>query len=140
MPISESHVGRTYEPTPPYEVSTAKITEFARAIGDDNPAYFGESPVAPPTFLAIVAARAWDRMFDDEELGMALKRVVHGEQAFTHQRPLRPGDVIQATLTIDKVRVRGAMEFVTVTVTIATTAGEPVCHTTSTLVHSREAA
>ncbi len=140
MPISEAHVGRTYPPTPPYEVSAAKIVEFAAAIGDPNPAYAGESPIAPPTFVAVVAARAWDRLFDDPDLGLALHRVVHGDQAFTYTRPLRAGDVITATLRIDRVRVRGPVEFVGVTVDVATAAGEPVCATTSTLVHTREVA
>ncbi len=140
MPISESHVGRSYEPTEPYEVSAAKIHDFARALGDANPAYAGPTPIAPPTFVAVVAARAWDRMFDDPDLGMALHRVVHGEQAFTIVRPLRAGDVITGRLTIDRVRVRGQLEFVGVTVDVATTDGELVCSTTSTLVHTREMA
>ena len=33
-------------------VSAAKIAEFARALGDDNPAYAGDAPIAPPTFAA----------------------------------------------------------------------------------------
>lgn len=140
MPISESHVGRTYDPTAPYEVSRAKIAEFAAALGDQNPAYGGESPVAPPTFAAIVAARAWDALFADPELGLALHRVVHGDQTFSYDRALRAGDVIEATLSIDRVRLRGAMEFVGVSVDIATTAGEHIATTTSTLVHTREAA
>lgn len=139
MPINESHVGRTYPPTPAYEVSRAKIAEFAAALGDTNPAYAGHTPIAPPTFVAVVAARAWDRMFADPELGMALHRVVHGEQAFTYDRPLRAGDLITATLTIDRVRVRGPVEFVGVTVDVATTDGDHVCSTTSTLVHTRPA-
>ena len=35
MPITADHAGRRYPPTPPYEVSAAKIAEFARALGDD---------------------------------------------------------------------------------------------------------
>ncbi len=140
MPISESHVGRTYPPTEPYQVSRAKIAEFAAALGDPNPAYAGPDPVAPPTFAAVVGARAWDQLFADPELGLALHRVVHGEQSFDHARPLRAGDEITATLTIEKVRTRGPLAFVTVVVDIATTAGEHVCASRSTLVHTEEAA
>jgi hypothetical protein len=38
MPITEQHAGRTYPPTQAYEVSATKIGEFARALGDNNPA------------------------------------------------------------------------------------------------------
>ena len=56
MPISAEHAGRTYDPAPAYRVSRAKIAEFARAIQDENPAYFGDHPIAPPTFAAVIAA------------------------------------------------------------------------------------
>ena len=52
MPITAEHVGRRYPAAPPYEVSRAKIAEFATAIRDDNPAYFSDSPIAPPTFAS----------------------------------------------------------------------------------------
>ena len=49
MAISEAHAGRRYPPTAPYEVSAAKIAEFAAALGDDNPRYAGDdrSPRRP---------------------------------------------------------------------------------------------
>lgn len=140
MPISALHAGRTYPPTEPYEVSTAKIAEFAAAIQDPNPAYAGDDAVAPPTFAAVVAARAWERLFADPELDLALHRVVHGDQSFVWHRPLRAGDRVVGTLTIDKVRSRGAVEMVSVTVHLATPEGEPLCDAASTLVHTREAA
>ncbi len=70
MPISEEHVGRSYPATAPYQVSRAKIAEFAAALGDaDNPAYAGNAAVAPPTFAVVLASAAWDAMFADPELG-----------------------------------------------------------------------
>ena len=67
MPISKDHVGRTYPTTDPYHVSAVKITEFATAIRDDSPAYQGPDPVAPPTFAMVIAAHAWQRLFDDPD-------------------------------------------------------------------------
>ncbi len=138
MAISEAHAGRSYPPTAPYEVSAAKIVEFAAALGDDSPAYGGDRPMAPPTFVAVISASAWDSMFDDAELDIALRRVVHGDQRFSYVRPLRVGDVIVATLTIDKVRVRSGSEIITSSVEVATVAGETVCTAQSTFFHSRE--
>jgi len=136
MPISDVHAGRTYPPTPPYDVSRAKITEFAAALSDASPAYSGQTPVAPPTFAAVLASDAWGALFADPELELSLDRTMHGEQRFTWTRPLRAGDQVTATLTIDKVRSRGATAFVTVSVLLATTAGEAVCTAESTLVHT----
>ena len=75
MPITPEHAGRTYPATPPYEVSAVKVAEFARALGGD-PALG-----VPPTFGIVVAAQAWESMFGDPELGLALHRIVHGDQS-----------------------------------------------------------
>lgn len=141
MPISEEHVGRSYPATAPYQVSRAKVAEFAAALGDaDAPAYTGTEPLAPPTFAVVLSSAAWEAMFTDPELGLSLSRTVHADQRFIWTRPLRAGDEIQATLTIEKVRVRGASAIITIAVELATTAGEAVCTAISTLMHTAEEA
>ena len=138
MPITAEHAGRRYPPTPSYEVSAAKIAEFARALGDDNPAYVGEQPIAPPTFVAVISSAAWESMFDDPELDLALRRIVHGDQRFTYRRPLRVGDTVHATLTIDKVRNRGASDIISSSVEVETLAGELICTAEATFFHAHE--
>lgn len=141
MPISEDHVGRRYPATTPYQVSRAKIAEFAAALADgDNPAYAGPDPIAPPTFAVVLSSAAWTAMFADPDLGLSLSRTVHVDQRFAWTRPLRAGDEVVATLTIEKVRARGAMTILTIAVELATTAGEALCTATSTLMHTAEAA
>lgn len=137
MPITPEHVGRRYPAAPAYVVSRAKIAEFADALCDDNPAYRGDEPVAPPTFAAVIAAQAWDALFGDEELGLALNRTMHADQTFTFRRPLRPGDAVIAQLSIEKVRNRGNLDMVTVLVDLAVD-GETVCEARSTLMHTGE--
>ncbi|SDL51474.1 FAS1-like dehydratase domain-containing protein [Tessaracoccus oleiagri] len=139
MPISSEHAGRRYPASAPYEVSRAKIAEFAAALGDDNPAYSGDQPVAPPTFAAIIAAQAWEALFGDAELGLALHRTMHGDQQFDFHRPLVPGDQVVAQLGIERVRNRGNLDMVTIVVEL-TVEGEPVCSARSTLIHTREEA
>jgi acyl dehydratase len=139
MSISDAHVGRSYPATAPYEVSRAKIAEFAAALGDtENPAYAGEDPIAPPTFAAVLAAAAWDGLFGDPELGLSLARTVHADQRFAWRRPLRAGDLVRATLTIEKVRVRGSAAFIGIAVGLSTVEGEELCVASSTLVHTSE--
>ncbi len=136
MAITEAHVGTSYPPTPPYLVTAAKVTEFARALGDDNPAYAGDEALAPPTFAVVLASAAWDAMFADPALELQLSRTVHTDQRFSWERPLRVGDVVTAALTIEKVRARGATAFLTVAVRLVDAAGAPVCTATSTLLHT----
>ena len=134
--ISDAHVGRTYPPTAPYLVSAAKVAEFAAALGDaGNPAYTGPDAVAPPTFAAVLSSAAWGAMFDDPELELSLSSTVHTDQRFTWHRPLRVGDAVTATLTIDRVRTRGTSAFISITVTLDAD-GERVCDAASTLLHS----
>ncbi|MFV0429989.1 MAG: MaoC family dehydratase N-terminal domain-containing protein [Arachnia sp.] len=139
MPITADHIGRTYPATRPYRVSRAKIAEFAAALGDDNPAYTAEDPIAPPTFAAVIAAQSWGSLFGDAELGLALKRTVHADQSFEIVRPLREGDDVVARLSIEKVRNRGALDIVTVLVDLAVE-GQRVCTARSTFMHTREEA
>ena len=65
MPINPEYVGRTYEPSEPYEVSRVKIAEFATAIGDSSPlcrdreaAQAAGYPdvIAPPTFAIVISS------------------------------------------------------------------------------------
>jgi N-terminal half of MaoC dehydratase len=138
MAITEAHAGRRYPPCDPYQVSSAKIAEFATALGDDNPRYRGDSPIAPPTFAAVISSYAWDQLFGDSELELSLDRVVHTDQRYTFTRPLRTGDVVIATLVIDKVRIRQGSELVSTTVDISDRAAEPICRAQATFFHTRE--
>ena len=140
MAISEAHAGRRYPPTAPYAISAAKIAEFARALGDDNPAYAGDTAIAPPTFAAVISGPAWQQMFDDPELELALASIVHGDQRFDYRDPLRAGDVVSATLTIDKVRVRAGTDIISSSVVVTAADGIERLTATATFVHARPAA
>jgi acyl dehydratase len=138
MPISEAHVGRRYPPTAPYEVSAAKVAEFAAALGEHDPRYAADDAVAPPTFAAVISSTAWQAMFEDPELGLALRRIVHGDQRFEFERLLRVGDRVRATLTIDKVRLRDKADIISASVAVRTLAEELVCTASATFFHSHE--
>jgi len=140
MPITPDHAGRTYPPTAPYPVTAGKIAEFAEALADPAPAYrAADEAIAPPTFAAVVVMRAWEQLFADPELELALHRIVHADQKFTWERPLRAGDAVTAAVRIDQVRLRGAAEFITASVDLRSD-GEPLGTATATFLHSREAA
>ena len=149
MAINFDYLGRTYPPSPPYEVSRVKIAEFADAIGDPSPLYRDRDAaraaghpdvIAPPTFPVVISMAAGARAIADPGLGLNYAMVVHGEQRFEYSRPLRAGDVVTAEVTISDIREAGRNVLVTTRAEIKTVDGEHVCTTHSTLAERGGAA
>ncbi len=142
MPVNANFVGRTYPPTAPYAVGSAKIREFAEAVGSTDLAHTDSSVaqargyrdvIAPPTFAVLIAQQCDKQFVADPEAGIDYSRVVHGEQRFVHHRPLTAGDDVVAVLHVDAVKAAGGHTMVT-TRTELSADGEDVCTATSTLV------
>ena len=90
--------------------------------------------IAPPTFAIVVTSSGSAKMMSDPGLGVNYAMIVHGEQSFTHTRPLHAGDVVVAQSTIESIKqVRNMTTMATVT-EIRTVDGEHVCTARSTLV------
>ncbi len=143
MALDRELVGRSYPPSAVYEVGRGKIAEFAAAIGDPDPVYRDPEAartaghpdvIAPPTFAIVLSLGAADVVVEDPEVGIDYSRVVHGEQRFTHHRPIRAGDRLVATTTIEAVRTVAGNDMLTTRVDVATEDGEAVCSATSMLV------
>ena len=143
MAINVDYVGRTYTSPQPYEVSRVKIAEFADAIGEPSPlcrdraaAQAAGYPdvIAPPTFAIVISSASAAQATFDPGLGVNYAMVVHGEQSFTHARPLHAGDVVVARSTIESIRSAGGMTMLTTVTQIRTVDGEDVGTARSTLV------
>ena len=143
MALDRELVGRSYPPSAVYEVGRAKIAEFAAAVGADDPVHRDVGAaraaghpdvIAPPTFAIVVSLEAAFVVLGDPDVSLDYSRVVHGEQKFAHHRPIRAGDRLVATTTIDSVRSVGGNDLLTTRVDLATEEGEAVCTATSMLV------
>ncbi|MCZ2816929.1 MaoC family dehydratase N-terminal domain-containing protein [Modestobacter sp. VKM Ac-2984] len=143
MTLDAGLVGRSYPPSAVYEVGREKIAEFATALADPDPVYRDPAAaraaghpdvIAPPTFAIVLSLGAADVVVEDPDVGLDYSRVVHGEQRFTHHRPIRAGDRLVATATIDAVKTVAGNDMLTTRVDLATEDGEPVCTTRSMLV------
>ena len=143
MPLNPEYVGRVYGPAEPYEVSRVKIADFADASGDSSELYRNREAaikagypdvIAPPTFAIVISMASSRHANLDPGLGLDYSMVVHGEQSFTHARPLRAGDVVVATTTIESIKSVGAMSMLVTATDIATVEGEHVCTARSTIV------
>jgi acyl dehydratase len=138
-----SFVGREYPPTEPYEVGREKIREFADAIGDPNPIYRDPAAaralgypdvIAPPTFPVVLSLPASSVVVRDPKLGADYSRLVHGEQRFVYQRPIRAGDVLQVHSILDAIRTAGGNDILTSRGEVFTVDGELVVTAISTVV------
>jgi acyl dehydratase len=141
--INPEYAGRTFEPSEPYEVSRVKITEFATAIGDSSPlcrdpaaAQAAGYPdvIAPPTFAIVVTTAGIAKLMADPGLGVNYAMVVHGEQSFTHFRPLHAGDVVVTQSTIEAIKQVRTMTTIATVTEVRTVDGEHVCTARATAV------
>ncbi|GAA4970575.1 MaoC family dehydratase N-terminal domain-containing protein [Kineococcus glutinatus] len=99
----------------------------ARALGHAD-------VVAPPTYAVKVAQLADRQFVTDPAAGIDYSRVVHGEQSFTHHRPVVAGDRLVSVLHVDAVREVRGTAMVTTRNEITTEDGEPVTTVVSMLV------
>ncbi len=143
MPLDPSFIGRSYPPTPAYEVGREKIREFATAIGDENPVYVDPAAaralgypdvIAPPTFPIVVALAAANQVAFDPELGLDYTRVVHGDQRFVSSRPVRAGDRLTVVVHVDNIKSMAGSDILSTRGEVSTVDGEHVCTSYSTLV------
>jgi acyl dehydratase len=129
-----------------YEVSRAKIREFADAVGETSPlchdvdaarAAGYRDLVAPPTFAVIPSFRGMHEIM--ATIGAPLARQVHGEQGFTHHRPIVAGDELVSTAVLERARAVGGNLFLTITSEVTDAAGAPVTTARSVVVVRGEA-
>lgn len=128
MPVDQSLVGREFPPTPAFEVREEHVREFAAAVGA---AYDGGA--APATYPIVLAFDAMNTFLESEQV--ELFRIVHGEQRFAYERPVVPGDVLTARLTVASLRQIGGNDIIGTRSQITDASGALVCTTTATLVH-----
>ncbi|GEP38666.1 UPF0336 protein [Nocardioides psychrotolerans] len=129
MPVDQSLVGRTFPPTPPRAVSEEQVRDFVLATGGSS--YAGGA--APATFPIVLAFDAMNAFLEAEQVD--LFRIVHGEQKFAYERPVFPGDVLCATLTVASLRQIAGNDIIGTTSVVTDGAGAVVCSTSATLVH-----
>ena len=129
MPVDASLVGRAFPAPAVLTVTEERVGAFAAAVG-----HLGGG--VPPTFPILLAFDAMQAFLDAERL--ELHRIVHGEQRFAYERPLRVGDELAATLVVTGVRRLGGADVIATRSEIRDAAGTLVCTGRSTLVHAGE--
>lgn len=136
-------VGRVY-PETHYRVTAAAAQSYARAINEDNPVFFEPGPggalLAPPLFSAVFHPPALGKAIADPELGMDFKRALHGEQDMRFHAPIRAGDRISTSVSIESIEEKPSGETICLALESHNQDRRPVDTTLFTLfVRSRRA-
>ena len=146
MEEKDPRIGRSGKPTS-MRVEFGKIREFARAIKDDNPLYFDEEHakreaggVMPPLTFTMTQA-FWDDGSSRIDLGLDMRRVLHGEQEFEYVRPVYAGDSLTGQGRISNVEKRpgkrgGEMTLVTLETEYKNQRGEVCLYSRSTIIET----
>ena len=135
--------GRAFPATEPYLVGREKVREFSRAVLATNPvnhdvdaarAAGHADVVAPPTFAIVLQQLTLDQLVAVPDSGIDMTHIVHGEQRFSHTRPIVAGDELTAQLAVTSIKTLGGNAMVTAETAITDVTGAHVVTATSVLV------
>lgn len=100
----------------PYAIERLRIAAFAAALGDPHPAYTDPAAaralghpdiIAPPTYLATLAAHAEDQLLCLQPAFGTTEGTVHRGQTLRHARPAHAGDTLHATVHLTTTTLAG---------------------------------
>jgi hypothetical protein len=125
--MNASLVGKTY-PARSVAIDEERVRTFARAVDHRGSG-------VPPTILTVPEIEAGLRnVVSDPDLGIDLGRVLHGEQTYEWSRPVVAGETLVAEASIESIRGRGSMQFLTLRTEIRDERGDRVALARSTLL------
>jgi acyl dehydratase len=129
MAMNRELIGRTYASST-YEVKEEAMIRYALATNETNPRFLDSSVeggvIAPPVFPVVYHAKVLGKPISDPELNIEFRRALHGEQDMTFHRPIRAGDVLSTTPSIEDIRDKGTGETISIRLRTENQSGELV--------------
>lgn len=101
---------------------------------------FGQTSGVPPTLITAAEFAAYPQVIEDPKLGLDFTRVVHGNQEYVFERPLREGETLMGRTTIESIKILGATGFVTVVMEFRDADGDLVVTARSTMIERGDGA
>ncbi|SEE76018.1 Acyl dehydratase [Streptomyces sp. 2112.3] len=127
----------------PYPIERVRISAFAAALGDPHPAYTDPAAaralghpdiIAPPTYLATLAAHAEDQLLGLQPDFASVEGTVHRAQTLRHARPAHVGDILHATVCLAAATTLAGRPLLTLDCEFRDEGGAWVATTTSSLL------
>ena len=127
MPLNFDLAGKTYE-SGTVEISGESIAAYAAASRIDNPRHeVGSGQVPPLIYPVVIGLPMTVAVSSDPELGVDNPlMIVHGEQDMIFHRPMRPGETLIFSPSLESVEDKGKGATYVSNVTAATSDGEVV--------------
>jgi acyl dehydratase len=134
MPLNFALGGKTYDSVT-VTVTAEQIEAYALASGDPSPrCRIGADQVASPIFPVVPGFAHMAAVTLDPELGIDNPlMIVHGEEEIVHHRPVRPGDTLVITPSLESVEDKGRGATYVAKVSATTPEGEPVNESYATI-------
>jgi hypothetical protein len=125
--LNDNLVGKSYRPET-FRLDADRVAAFRDAVGHPGQG-------VPPTIVtAPELAAGLVNVVGDPELGIDLSQVVHGEEEYVWDRSLTPGEQLTAQATIEDIRTRGGLGFLTLRTDLRDEKGRTVVTARSTLI------
>ena len=106
--LAPDSVGRTFAGAESISITQSEIDAFAAVIGETD------TSVAPPTFTIRISLDQFQSILTKPEIGLDWSRLVHGDQKFEIFAPVKAGDNLRCSATIESYRVAAGNEIVSV--------------------------
>jgi hypothetical protein len=106
--LNPDSVGSTFGGTETIAVTQSEVDAFCAVIGETD------TSIAPPTFTIRITLSQFEEILTRPEIGLDWSRLVHGDQKFQIFSPVRPGDQLSCSATIESYRVAAGNEIVSV--------------------------
>ena len=106
--LNPDSVGSTFGGTETIAVTQSEVDAFCAVIGETD------TSIAPPTFTIRITLSQFEEILTRPEIGLDWTRLVHGDQKFKIFSPVRPGDQLNCSATIESYRVAAGNEIVSV--------------------------
>jgi hypothetical protein len=123
--MNPAAAGKTY-PETTFRVDPQRVAAFRKI--------FEGSEGVPATFATVAEFAVMPQIAADAELGLDFSRVLHGNQEYEFQRPLREGETLQVRCRLGSIRVLGGNAFLVIVTELVETGGDVVCTARSTLI------
>ena len=104
--INPDAIGRTFKGAN-VTITQKEIDDFCAVLGESD------TSVAPPTFSIRISLDQSQAVLTSPEVGVDWDRIVHGDQKFQINQPLKAGDVIRCDSTLEGYKQMAGNEFVT---------------------------
>ena len=106
--LNPDSVGSTFAGTELISISQSDVDAFCAVIGE------ADTSIAPPTFTIRITLTQFEEILTRPEIGLDWSRLVHGDQKFEIFSPVKPGDQVTCSATIESYRVAAGNEIVSV--------------------------